>query len=137
MTLTIIFALSGICLGILLGTKMFEVRHKKSIFPLNFISKSDHRIREVTHLATHHYSELKEKGEFIITKQLPLHSKNILNKTKTLLKEKTEKYLGNIRNSRLLKPRTDGISKFMKSLSNKENGVAESESKVDSESQKL
>lgn len=101
---------------------MIEVRHKKSVFPLNFISKSDHRIKELTHKATHHYSEIKEKGGFMIKKQLPLHSKNLYYKTESMIKEKAEKYLGNIRNSRMLNRKSDGISEFFKSLSDKENG---------------
>jgi hypothetical protein len=122
MILTIIFLVSGVCLVILLGTKMVEVKHKKSIFPLNFISKSDHRIKEIAHKATHQYSEIKEKSEFVIKKQIPLHSKNLYYKTESLVKEKAEKYLGNIRNARILNKKSDGISEFFKSLSDKENG---------------
>ncbi len=128
MALIIIFALSGICLIILLSTKMREIKHQRTIFPLNFISRSDHRIREVSHLATKHYSELKEKGEFVLTKQIPLHSKNILNKTKTLINEKIEKHLGDIRNTRLLGDKKDGISEFFKNLSDKENGDSQNDS---------
>jgi len=128
MALTIIFAVSGLCVVILLLTKMQELKHKKSMFPLNFISKSDHRIREITHLATHHYSELKEKGEFMLKKQLPLHSKNIYNKTKALVNEKVEKHLGDIRNTRLLGNKKDGISEFFKNLSDKENGDFQNDS---------
>jgi hypothetical protein len=101
---------------------MHELKHKRSIFPLSFISKSDHRIKEITHLATGRYSEFKEKGEFMLKKQLPLHSKNLLNKTKTLINEKVEKHLGDIRNTRLLGNKKDGISEFFKNLSDKENG---------------
>ncbi len=122
MILTTIFAISGVCLVVLLATKMFELKHKKSVFPLNFISKSDHRIKEATHLATQHYSELKEKSGFLIKKQLPLHTKNVYYKTESLVKEKIEKYLGDIRNTKILNKKNDGISEFFKNLSDKENG---------------
>jgi len=137
MALIIIFALSGICLVILLSTKMSELKHRRTFFPLNFISKSDHRIREITHLATHHYSEFKERGEFVLTKQLPLHSKNILNKTKTLIKEKVEKHLGDIRNTRLLGNKKDGISEFFKNLSDKERTGIEAGEKLENEDRNL
>lgn len=142
MALIIIFALSGICIVILVYTKIRELKHERTFFPLNFISKSDHRIREVTHLATRHYSELKEKGEFVLTKQLPLHSKNILNKTKTLVRDKVEKHLGDIRNTRLLGNKKDGISEFFKNLSDKENGntksnIIEENVEVESNSENL
>jgi hypothetical protein len=129
MYLTIIFAVSGVCLCILVGAKMWQVKHKKTFFLLNLISKSDHRIKEVTHRATYHYSEIKEKGGFMLKKQLPLHSKNIMNKTETLIREKSEKYFGNIRNTRLLKPKTGGISEFFRNMADIEkNGNVEESS---------
>lgn len=123
MTLTIIFAISGICIVILVVTKMKELKHKKAVFPLTLISKGDHHIKEATHLATHHYSEFKENAEFMLKKQLPLHSKNLLNKAEVLVKEKAEKYIGNIRNTKLLKPKNDGISEFFKNMADMEKNV--------------
>ncbi len=122
MTLTIIFALSGIGLIILILVKMKTLQTKKPDLLLGLISLGDHRVRNVYQKTTHHYSEVKEKGIVLVTKQLPMHSKNILNKAEILVKEKSEKYLGNIRNSRLLNNKKKGLSEFFKNLSDKENG---------------
>ena len=134
MALIIIFALSGAAIVVILSTKMYEQKTKQTVFPLNFISKSDHRIREIVHLATSHYSEMREKGEFMLKKQIPLHSKNILNKTKTIISAKVEKHLGDIRNTRLLGNKKDGISEFFKNLSDKENGYTNPEETLEVES---
>lgn len=121
MTLTIIFALSGIGLIVLILVKMKALQTKKPALLLGLISLGDHRVRDVYQKTTHHYSEVKEKGRVLLTKQLPMHSKNFLNKAETLVKEKSEKYLGNIRNSRLLNSKKEGLSEFFKNLRDKEN----------------
>lgn len=122
MTLTTIFALSGICIIVLILVKMRVLQTKKPAPLLGLISLSDYRVRNVYQKATHHYSETKEKGRIFVTKQLPMHSKNLLNKAEILVKEKSEKYLGNIRNSHLLNNKKEGLSEFFKNLSDKENG---------------
>ena len=50
--------------------------------------------------------------------------KNLLNKFVAKISEQTEKYMGDIRDSRLLK-KSDGISEFFKSMSSIEKGVGE------------
>lgn len=120
MALTIIFILSGVGLIMLILVKMRSIQTKKPVLLLGLISLGDYRVRDVYQKTTHHYSEVKEKGRVLVTKQLPMHSKNLLNKAETLVKEKSEKYLGNIRNSRLLNNKKEGLSEFFKNLSDKE-----------------
>ncbi len=122
MALTIIFALSGVGIILLILVKLRALQTKKPAILLGLISLGDHRVRNVYQKTTHHYSEVKEKGRVLVTKQIPMHSKNLLNKAETLVKEKSEKYLGNIRNTRLLNNKREGLSEFFKNLSDKENG---------------
>lgn len=120
MILYITFAVSGAVIVLLLLTKVLEIKHKKKFILSRVISKGDHRIRVLSHNATHQYSVLKEDTGFFIKQQLPLHTKNILKKVEAHAKEKSEKYIGNIRNTRLIKPRNEGISEFFKNMSEKE-----------------
>lgn len=127
MALTIIFALSGVGIILLILVKLRALQTKKPAILLGLISLGDHRVRNVYQKTTHHYSEVKEKGRVLVTKQIPMHSKNLLNKAETLVKEKSEKYLGNIRNTRLLNNKREGLSEFFKNLSDKENGDSQND----------
>lgn len=120
-----IFYVSGAVVAILLLAKIWESKRRKSFMFLNLISKGDEGFRNFSHDATHAYSVFKEKGDFFIRKQLPLHTRNTINKTEILIKEKAEKYLGNMRNSKLLHPRSEGISEFFKNISEMEKQSAE------------
>ena len=53
-----------------------------------------------------------------------MHSKNSSNKLLSYLAEKKEKYINNMRDSRLLK-KSDGISEFFKNMSSIEKGNGE------------
>jgi hypothetical protein len=123
--LTVIFIVSGLFVAVFLLAKMREMRTKKPFFLLRAVSQGDHRVRDVYQSATNKYSDAKEKGKFWVTKQLPLQTKTLLSKAETLVKEKSEKYIGNIRNSRLLGDNREGISEFFKNLSEKEEERAE------------
>jgi hypothetical protein len=120
MALQIIFAFSGIAIVILVGGKMWQEKRKKSFFLLRGIGKGDERVRQLSHKAVHHYSEVKEKTDFFLKKQLPMHARNVANKTTAIVKEKSEQYIGNIRGSKFLK-KSDGLSEFFKNISEKEN----------------
>ncbi|MHB0977912.1 MAG: hypothetical protein ACYC1K_00680 [Minisyncoccota bacterium] len=122
MITTTIFVLSGVGIVVMLFVKMKALKTRKQTLLLGLISLGDYRVRNVYQKMTHHYSEVKEKGRVLVTKQLPMHSKNLLNKAEILVKDKSEKYLSNIRNSRLLNNRKEGLSEFFKNLSDKENG---------------
>jgi hypothetical protein len=128
MILTTVFIVSGACILLLLLAKMWEMKHKKPFFLLGFISNGDHHIRNWSQVSVHAYSELKEDASFFVKKQIPLHSKNILNKTEVLIKEKTEKLMGDMRNARLLKSKNEGISEFFKNVSEMEKENAEESS---------
>jgi len=128
MALTIIFLLSGLSIATLVLVKIQALKTKRAPLLLDFISSGDHHVREIYQNMTHRYSDLKEKGNVLITKQLPMHTKNLLNKTENLVKEKSEKYIGNIRNTRLLNNRKKGISEFFKNLSDKENADSQNDS---------
>ena len=116
----IIFALSGIAIVVLISAKMWQEKRKKAVFLLRGIGRGDEHVRKISQHAVRHYSEAKEKTDFFLKKQLPLHTRNIINKTQTTLKEKSEHYIGNIRGSRFLK-KSDGLPEFFKNISEKEN----------------
>ncbi|CAN5132465.1 hypothetical protein BH11PAT3_BH11PAT3_1170 [soil metagenome] len=133
-----IFYISGACIALFLLAKVLESKRRKSFFFLRLISKGDERFRDLSLQVTHAYSEYKEKGEFFFRKQLPLHTKNLVNKIEALVKEKSEKYLGDIRNSKLLQPKNEGISDFFKNMKVlEEENTTESEGVLDREDKKL
>jgi len=122
---SILFYFSGAVIVLLIGAKAWETKRRRPFVLFQMISKGDERFRALSHDAAHYYSEGKEKGAFFMKKQLPMHTKNLLNKTETLAKEKADKYLGNIRNTRLLKNKDEGISEFFKNISIMEKETAE------------
>ena len=119
-----IFTASGVAILLLVTTKRLQQKLKKPFFVFNIISKADAQIRALYQKLVHLYSDSKEKTSFLIEKQIPIHSKNVLNKSISFIKEKRDQYIGNIRNSRLLK-RPDGISEFFKNMSEIEKGNGE------------
>jgi hypothetical protein len=121
MTLNIIFAFSGLVVAALIGAKVWEDKHRRKPFLLRWVSLSDEHMRVWSHELAHRYAEIKEEAHFIATKQLPLHTKNFVNKANATVRERLEKHIGDIRGSKFLK-RSDGISEFFKSLEEKENG---------------
>ncbi len=122
----IIFVLSGVVIILLLLAKSFELRRHRSVWALRMISRADEHIREYSNNLIHKYSFYKEKSEVVIKKQLPLQAKNIANKTEALLREKFEKYVGDIRNTKFLNSRNkEGISEFFKNMKDLEEETAE------------
>lgn len=119
-----IFTISGLSIIMLLTAKKLEEKRQKPFFISNAISRGDIYIREFYHRAVRFYSEGKEKASFFFKRQIPIHSKNSLNKLLSLLREKRGQYIGNMRDSRLLK-KSDGISEFFKNMSNVEKGNGE------------
>ena len=124
MFLTVIFLISGVALTILIGAKYLEERRNKTFLILELISKGDLHVRDFSHKAAHNYAEFREWAEFFVKKQLPLHSKSLLNKSHTLVQDKSAKYLELIRDSKLLK-KSDGISEFFKTIGDVEKGNGE------------
>lgn len=106
--------------ALLLLTKIWEERNRKSFFLLTLISRGDENIRTLSHELTHYYADAKSKADVFVRKQLPLKTKSLATKTNTLIKERSEEFFGNIRGSRFLK-KSDGISEFFKSMSDMEN----------------
>lgn len=119
-----LFILSGAALITLALAKRYEEKKRKSIFILKAISKGDERARDSLVRLLHFYSIGKEKAEIFIKKQLPLRTKNWRYKSISYLKENAAKYLGDMRNSKLIK-RSDGISEFFKNISEIEKGNGE------------
>ena len=103
----------------IIGAKVWEDKYKRKSFILKLVSIGDERVRLLSNEVAHVYAELKADAEFFINKQAPLHVKNFVNKTNLVIKERMEKHIGDIRGSRFLK-KSDGISEFLKSLSEKE-----------------
>jgi len=115
MTHTIIFATSGSLMTLLLAAKAWELRRRKQVFLLEAISYGDSYVKKVYHDLLRAYTEGKDNLQFFTRKQLPIHSKNILNKSIVYLEGKRNQYIGDVRDSRLLK-KSDGISEFIKSM---------------------
>lgn len=121
MILNIIFVVSGVMIFMLVSAKILEDKLKRKPLFLRLVSLGDERVKLWSEDFHHKYSEWKERAKFFVEKQLPLHTKSTLNKTTAMIKEKAEQYIGDIRGSKYLK-KSDGISEFFKSLSEKENG---------------
>lgn len=119
-----IFTISGLSIVTLVVAKRLEEKRRKSFFISRAISKGDTHIRKFYHHAVRFYSEGKEKAHFFFRKQIPLHSRNSLNKSLSFIREKREQYVNNMRDSRLLK-KPDGISEFFKNMSDIEKGNGE------------
>ncbi len=119
--LEITFAISGGMVAILILSKLWEEKRKKPVLLLSLVSMGDERVRKLFHHAAQVYSDGKTKLEFFLNKQLPLHTKNFIGKTNTLVKEKFLEYVGDVRGSRFLK-RNEGISEFFQALEDKEEG---------------
>jgi len=124
MFLTLIFFLSGLAIILLIIVKRIEDKTGRSIVILNLISKGDMHARDLSHRLTHEYSEFKMWAEFFVKKQLPMQTRGFLNRTETLMNEKSNRFLAYIRNSRLLK-KSDGISEFFKNIGEVEKGNGE------------
>lgn len=97
---------------------------------LRLVSLGDEHVRTLSHVAAHKYAELREKAEFFLHKQLPLHTKNFVNKSNVFLKERAKKHIGDIRGSKFLK-KSDGLNEFFKSISEKENDSQKEEEGVE------
>lgn len=135
--LTPIFILSGTVLAIMLLAKRIEEKRKRNVFILNLISRGDTHVRELHHRAVRYYSIGKEKGVFLVKKQLPRYSRSSLNKALALIEERLQRHLDSIRDSRLLK-KDEGISEFFKNISEVEKGGGELHDDVyDAESQEV
>ncbi|MDP3763248.1 MAG: hypothetical protein Q8Q92_01150 [bacterium] len=119
-----IFTISGLSIVTLVVAKRLEEKREKPFFISEAISKGDIHIRKIYHKAVHFYSEGKEKFLFLTKKRIPIHLRNTLNKLISFLKEKREQYVHNMRDSRLLK-KSDGISEFIKNMSDIEKGNGE------------
>ncbi len=120
----IIFYSSGAIIALLIFAKVWESKRDKPFFFLSVISKSDARLRQLSHDATHAYSEYKERGEFFFKKQLPLRARSFWNKVMAWVKNNIDKHVGDIRNTRLLNHKKDGISEFFRNISNNESDAA-------------
>lgn len=121
MTSVVIFIISGLAIVTLITSKSLEEKRKKPFLISTAISKGDIQIRNVYHKTLSYYSEGKERFIFLCKKRIPIHSRNIFNKISSYLKERKDQYTLNLRNSKLLK-KQDGISEFIKSMSDVEKG---------------
>lgn len=119
-----LFILSAVVIVTMLLAKRMEERKKADVFLLKMVSKGDVTARVLHHKGLHYYSIGKDKIYFWVRKQLPLRAKNWLNKSISWAQETLNKYMGDMRNSRLLK-RSDGISEFFKNISDVEKGNGE------------
>ena len=124
MIITSLFAFSGLSIILLLVAKRLEEKQKRIFFISNAISKGDTRIRGLYLKIVRLYSEGKEKISFFCKKQIPIHSKNSLNKLLIFIRKRREQYVVSMRDAKLLK-KSDGISEFFKNMSEIEKGNGE------------
>jgi hypothetical protein len=120
MILNIIFVISLLGIAVLIFSKMIEEKSKSKPLFLRLVSLGDERVRNATVGFAHMYSDWRERGHLYLTNQLPLQTKNLMNKASLMIKEKLEKHVGDIRGSKFLK-KSDGLSEYLKSISEKEN----------------
>ncbi len=119
-----IFILSGAGIVTLTVSKRLEEKKKQPTLVLRAVSRGDERVREIHHQALHHYSHSKDRFSFWFKKQMPLKLKSFWNRFLAYMQNKSVRYLGDVRNSRLLK-KSDGISEFFKNISEVEKGGGE------------
>jgi hypothetical protein len=128
-----VFGISGVALVVIFFSKLWELKRHKPVPILSLISLGDERVHKISNELSHTYTAWREKAEFFVNKQLPLYTKNYIQKTNTLIKDKVMKYTGDIRGSKLLKKR-EGISEYFQSLAEKREGRIDSTLDTTSES---
>ena len=124
MTSIVIFTISGLAITFFVATKGVAEKRKRAFYIFDAISSADSYVREIYHKSVRFYDKGKEKIFFLFKKQVPIHSKNSINKLIFFLQEKRKQYIENMRDSRLLK-KSDGISEFFKNMSEIEKGNGE------------
>src|SRR3989344_4204635 len=124
MIITSFFAFSGLSIILLLVAKRLEEKRKRIFFISNAISKGDTRIRGLYIKVVRLYSEGKERISFFYKKQIPIHSRNSLNKLLIFIRKRREQYAVSMRDAKLLK-KSDGISEFFTNMSELEKGNGE------------
>ena len=134
MIITSLFAFSGLSIILLLVAKRLEEKRKRIFFISNAISKGDTRIRGLYLKVVSLYSEGKERISFFYKKQIPIHSRNSLNKLLIFIRKRREQYAVSMRDAKLLK-KSDGISEFFKNMSELEKGNGEIHDSVGRDSQ--
>ncbi|KKT95754.1 MAG: hypothetical protein UW97_C0022G0005 [Parcubacteria group bacterium GW2011_GWA2_45_15] len=134
MIITSLFAFSGLSIILLLVAKRLEEKRKRIFFISNAISKGDTRIRGLYLKVVRLYSEGKERISFFYKKQIPIHSRNSLNKLLIFIRKRREQYAVSMRDAKLLK-KSDGISEFFKNMSELEKGNGEIHDSVGRDSQ--
>jgi len=116
----ITFIVSGVIIVILIVAKVYEEKTRKSFFLLNLISKGDARFRDFSQNSAHLYADIKERATFFIKRQVPLHTRNMTNKTVALIQEKGKKYATDIKEGKIFGKKNGGISEFLKDISEME-----------------
>jgi hypothetical protein len=124
MTITLLFAISGFIIVSMALAKKWEERRKRPTIILSAISKGDAWVKNMNHHAADIYTQGRERSLFIIQKQAPLRAKSFWNKFVAYVQKMSDKYVGDVRDSRLLK-RSGGISEFFKNISEIEKGNGE------------
>lgn len=131
-----IFILSGVGIVTLTVAKRLEEKKRHQTLVLRAVSRGDERMREIHHKALHHYSHSKDRFAFWFKKQLPLKLRSFWNRFQVYIGQKSVEYLGDVRNSRLLK-KSDGISEFFKNISEIEKGAGEINESLQSNNEDL
>ena len=120
----------------LLVLKHIEITKREKPRVLEIISSKDSHLRLLHKNILLKYLDLKKDVSFFFSKQVPLYTRNKLNKLFTLMRTEMRKRVSNIRDSKLLK-RSDGISEFFKNISEIEKGNGEINETYEGEGPKI
>lgn len=130
------FYISGALIVALLVLKHIEITKREKPRVLEIISSKDSHLRLLHKNILLKYLDLKKDVSFFFSKQVPLYTRNKLNKLFTLMRTEMRKRVSNIRDSKLLK-RSDGISEFFKNISEIEKGNGEINETYEGEGPKI
>ena len=124
MTIIAIFTISGVAIAVLILSKKYELRFKKSTLVLRLVSKGDERLKELNHRLAEHYLKARDGVERFIKKTVRMRVKLNLNKATGFVKERMDEYSESLRDAKLLK-KSDGLSEFFKNIKEVEKGQGE------------
>lgn len=112
-------------IALLLLGKRYEEKKRRPFFLMGWISRGDAHARALSHKFARDYAVYKEKGHFFVKKQLPMHTKITVTKLRAKTNESIDRFSQQLRDSRLLKRKSEGISEFLKSIAEVEKGNGE------------
>ena len=121
--LTVLFSFSLVAIALLLGFKIFENKTKRRTIILKSLSKFDTSLSRYLEIGLTKYESGVNQINLFIKEQIPNHTKELINLSKTKIQNKYATMLPNIRGSRPLN-QNGNTSEFLKDIAKhkEENG---------------